>query len=549
MSASIFVFARWAGAHCARLLAACCLVSACIVGAARATTQAEGAELRRLILEAHEPRPNLRPGRDARQHALAFYARRAHALAWMRDDGPVPTPAAGAAEAVAMLSDAQTRGLRPGDYDAAWLRAQLSAPLDRKAALRFDASLTLGVVRYLLDASLGRIDPGLAGMHLPVRRDRAAVDAAIDRVVGSDAPASAVAAFEPDLRLYRDLLGQLADQRRLANEGPLPALPPIRGKLVPGDRVDGLPALAERLRRYGDLGDSPDAPPPERYEGGLVEAVKRFQERHGLDPDGVVGRQTLAALAVPPAARVRQIELSLERLRWLGRRPPGRFVAINIPEYRLWAVPPTGSSAAPLEMRVIVGASVTATPVFTDAIEAVELNPYWNVPPSIASKELYPKLVRDPGYLAREQMELLGAAGGDLRRALASGRARLRQKPGELNALGKIKFVMPNAFNVYLHDTPARQLFERSRRDFSHGCIRLQRPFELALFALADQPNWDAAAIEQAIAEGRNRSVPLAAPIEVLILYSTVNIGAVGRVRFLPDVYGQDDKLARALGD
>ncbi len=427
MSASLVRLARSAGANCARLLAACCLVSTCVVGAAWGTTSSEVAELRRPILEAREPRPNLRPGHDARQHALAFYARRDHALAWIRDDGPVPVPAAGAVEAVAMLSDAQTRGLRPDDYDAAWLRSQLSVPLDREAALRFDALLTLGVVRYLLDASLGRIDPVLVGMHLPVRHDRAAVDAAVDRVVGSDAPASAAAAFEPDLRLYRDLLGQLTRHRRLVNEGPLPALPSISGKLAPGDHVDGLPALAERLRRYGDLDASPDAPPPERYEGSLVEAVKRFQERHGLDPDGVVGRQTLAALAVPPQARVRQIELSLERLRWIGRRPPGRFIAINIPEYRLWAVPQTGSSAAPLEMRVIVGASVTATPVFADAIEAVELNPYWNVPPSIASKELYPKLVRDPGYLAREQMELLGDTGG--RSAQCAG-----ERPGASSA-------------------------------------------------------------------------------------------------------------------
>ena len=497
-----------------------------------------------------------------------------------------------AAQVVAVLAQAATHGLRTRDYDLDWLQAQLPLTLERGAAARFDVRLTRAFVRYLMDLNLGRVDPASLGLHLRVRDDRAALGNEIDAILANEAPAIAAAALAPDLSLYRDLLPLLAQWRVRAEGTPPPALPAYAGVLKPGDALDEPTALMERLRWLGDLGERPgqgDRPerarppqrveppervdPPERgaladereaggyaaaahrlrYDGELVAAVKRFQQRHGLEPDGVLGAQTRAALDVAPAQRVQQIELSLERMRWLGRRPAGRFIAINIPEYRLWAVPAMsrGDAAATnvLEMRVIVGATVTATPVFHDAIESIEFNPFWNVPPSIASKELYPKLARDPGYLARQEMQWLGDAGDNAQAALASGRARIRQKPGALNALGTIKFVMPNAFNVYLHDTPSRTLFSRSRRDFSHGCIRLERPRDLAQWILADQPRWDALAIDQAISDGRNRTVALASSVPVLILYSTVNVDVDGRIRFLPDLYGLDAKLARALAE
>jgi murein L,D-transpeptidase YcbB/YkuD len=201
-------------------------------------------------------------------------------------------------------------------------------------------------------------------------------------------------------------------------------------------------------------------------------------------------------------------------------------------------------------MAVVVGKAASGTPVFVDAVEAVEVNPYWNVPRSIASKELYPKLARDAGWLASQQMELLGRAdlrGDGLRQALASGAARLRQRPGPNNALGRVKLVMPNAHDVYLHDTPARALFGRSRRDFSHGCIRLERPLELAAFALAGRPEGTTAALQAAIDEGTNRTLRVAPPIPVLIFYATVNVDADGRPRFMPDVYGHDARLDAAL--
>ena len=369
--------------------------------------------------------------------------------------------------------------------------------------------------------------------------------------LAADSAAAAVAAVAPRLPLHRSLLTVLAERRRLAALPPPPPLPPSGSRpapVTPGDTWPGVDALAERLLREGDLHPDAVRPATGRYEGALVAAVQAFQSRHGLDADGVIGAQTRAALEVPAARRVRQVEVSLERLRWIGDTPPAPFVAINIPEFRLWAV--RGDGSPPLSMGVVVGRTVTGTPVFVDAIDAVELNPYWNVPPSIASRELYPKLARDPGYLASQQMELLGGAGlsGEpLRRALAAGSARIRQRPGALNALGKVKFVMPNAHNVYLHDTPARALFERGRRDFSHGCVRLQHPFDLAEFALGDSLGGSDEQLAGAAALGERRVLRLRAPIPVLVMYSTVNVSPDGRARFLPDIYGLDARLEAAL--
>jgi murein L,D-transpeptidase YcbB/YkuD len=359
-------------------------------------------------------------------------------------------------------------------------------------------------------------------------------------------PRQAVASIEPALPPYRALVAALPTWRARAAGPPPPALPPVRGKVVPGDAWPGVEALHARLLAEGDLPAAAPVPADGRYAGGLPDAVRRFQARHGLEPDGVLGALTLAELAVPAADRVRRIELTLERLRWLGVTPAGRYVAVNLPEFRLWAIDEGGRVA--LSMAVVVGRTATRTPVFVDAIEAVEFHPYWNVPRSIAVNELHPALARDPGRLAAQHMELIGDGGhADLRAALASGAVRLRQRPGPWNALGRVKFVMPNAHDVYLHDTPARTLFERSRRDFSHGCIRLEDPAGLAAFALRGRPEADPAAVDALLAAGRNRVVPVAAPIPVVIFYATVNVGGDGRPRFLPDLYGHDARLDRAL--
>ena len=283
----------------------------------------------------------------------------------------------------------------------------------------------------------------------------------------------------------------------------------------------------------------------------------RFQDRHGLAADGQLGKQPIAALNLPLAARVLQIELALERLRWLPDLTGWPVIAINIPSYRLWVFTDANRDETPaLTMRVVVGRAVTAlqTPVFVGEMRYLELNPYWNVPPSILHTEILPRIGRDPGYLQREDMEIVAgtsAMGSTVDAAalagLEKGSLRVRQRPGPKNALDGIKFVLPNTMNIYLHGTPAQRLFANTRRDFSHGCIRLEDPLGLATFVLRDQPAWSRERLDAAIASGLSARADLSAPIPVVIFYTTAIATSAGTAMFLPDVYGYDRKLVDAL--
>jgi len=261
---------------------------------------------------------------------------------------------------------------------------------------------------------------------------------------------------------------------------------------------------------------------------------------------------------VPPAMRIVQIVLSLERMRWIPEPAGGALIAINIPSFQLWAFA-DGANAdrATLTMPVVAGRAMrTETPVFIGEMRYVEFSPYWNVPTSILRNEILPQLATDPNYLVREQMEVVSTRreqlppmtdGGTAIAALHSGEARLRQRPGPKNALGGVKFGLPNAMDIYLHATPASQLFERARRDFSHGCIRVGEPAALAQFVLRGRREWTPAQIEAAMTSGVNRTVPLEAPIPVIVFYTTAIVDAEGRARFLDDIYGHDRRLLAAL--
>ncbi len=484
---------------------------------------------------------------EAVRRAVAdAWASAGHAPRYVEPEPPHRATAL-ARETVDALADAPLRGLDPEAYAARAWRDALDAPRDAAGAARLEAGLALAFGRHLADAGFGRVDPRALGHDLPSRRRAEALAPSVRDAIAAPTAAVALDAVEPALPTYRALKAVLPHWRARAAAPTPAALPRVPRKVEPGDAWAGADALRARLVAEGELAADASAAPPGRYDAATADAVRRFQARHGLEPDGVIGVATLAALQATPAARVRQIELTLERLRWIGPVPRGRWIAVNIPEYRLWAI--DGGRVA-TSMAVVVGSSVTGTPVFVDAVEAVELNPYWNVPRSIASKELYPRLARDAGWLASEHMELIGGAGAHgegLRQALASGTARLRQRPGADNALGRVKLVMPNAHDVYLHDTPSRALFSRSRRDFSHGCIRLQRPVELAAFVLAGRPEGEPAALQAAIDAGANRTLRVAPPVPVMIFYATVNVGEDGRPRFLPDVYGHDARLDAAL--
>jgi murein L,D-transpeptidase YcbB/YkuD len=286
------------------------------------------------------------------------------------------------------------------------------------------------------------------------------------------------------------------------------------------------------------------------YTEPLQKAVQQFQARHGLAATGLIGAETVAALNVPVDARIRQIELNLERWRWLPQDLGDRYVLVNIPEMRLRVYE---GDRVPLTMAVVVGTPDTPTPIFNDQMRYVVLSPYWNVPDSIAQGETVPGLVKDPTYLTRNNMEIVDKSGkaipvSDMDMD-ALDQYRFRQRPGKANSLGLVKFMFPNEHNVYLHDTPADSLFARAGRAFSHGCVRVENPMALAEYVLRDQPTWDTKAITAAMHAGTETQVSLTAPLPVYLGYWTAGVDEAGTLHFRPDVYGIDADQQKRLAE
>jgi murein L,D-transpeptidase YcbB/YkuD len=479
---------------------------------------------------------------------------------WFTPDGPRPAVNGALRE----LKAAADRGLAPEDYDLGSLERQIEAAKgstrEPDAIARADFALSATMLQFLSDLRFGRVRPQRVEPRYSAPAKEWAFAAELREAVARDRLAAMIDAAEPAFPQYARLKRLLAEYRALAAQ-PAPMLPPLaspRSKIAAGDTYVGVPALRAALVRLGDLAADPASPTDDRYSATLAEAVWRFQARHGLLPDGILGKDTLAALNVPIATRVHQIVLSLERLRWLPDFAPGPLIAINIPSFQLWAFADTPDADRPtLSMPVVVGRAMRSeTPVFIGEMRYVEFSPFWNVPRGILRNELLPRLASDPSYLEREDMEIvsirrdgraLASEDGAGIAALRSGEARLRQRPGPRNPLGGVKFVLPNTMDIYLHATPARDLFERSRRDFSHGCIRVREPEALAQFVLRGQPEWTPAAIEAAMGSGVNRTVALARPVPVIVFYTTAIVDAEGRARFLADIYGHDRTLQRAL--
>ena len=491
---------------------------------------------------------------------------------WWEDGRPAPV----AHRAVALLETAASHGLAPEDYGAGALRAAVAAaeqgPFPSPAqAAGLTSALNAALLRYLQHLHAGRIDPRVAHQRVllpePARFDAAS---ALHEALASGRLDMAVDAAVPRLQQYEALRLALLRYRELAGQPAwghrLPALPPaaVRGRaatLEAGQPWPGLEALALRLRLLGDLmpdaAAAPAVQPPQAavYAGALVDAVKAFQRRHGLVDDGVIGRATWQALQVLPAQRVRQIELSLERLRWTPLLQGPRMIVINVPEFVLRAYEvDRGQIQVKLAMKVIVGrARANRTPLFSEPMRRIEFSPYWNVPASIARHELVPQLRRSPsdfsalGYeFVTGRGEVVSTLRPELLDAVLAGNARIRQRPGPKNALGDIKFVFPNNDAIYLHHTPAVDLFQRDRRDFSHGCIRLEDPLALARFVLARRTDWPEERIRAAMAAGSLSQLVLDEPLPVLITYGTA-LAVQGQVHFFEDIYGHDAELARAL--
>ena len=469
-------------------------------------------------------------------------------------------PSAGASRAIDLLMSAADDGLVPADYRAVVLGGEartlgsMAVP-DTARAHAFAAALDAAMQRYLHDLHLGRVDPRALDFRV-ARRTREPTDfAALARSAAQAGRLpQVVAELRPTLPQYEQLRAALARYRALQRDDTIP-FSAMRSAAGGAPRLDRA-ALRRRLVLLGDLPRA--ALDANAGEAELVEALERFQRRHGLAVDGVAGPVTLRALAVPVATRVRQLELALERLRWLPDPSREAFIGINIAMFRLWAWDPSPRNQAPLDMAVVVGRALdTHTPVLTERMRYVVFRPYWNVPSSIVQKEILPALARDPGTLQRQDLEIVKGGGDDARPVpvtpenialLRAGSLRLRQRPGPRNSLGLVKFIFPNDADVYLHGTPAQQLFDRARRDFSHGCVRVEDPVALAHWVLRDQPAWTVERIEAAMNSDAPQRVDLPRPLPVILFYITAMANpADGTLQFAEDIYGHDARLERAL--
>ncbi len=480
---------------------------------------------------------------------------------WVRDGRPT----AQAVQAVAILEAAAEEGLFPQHYNAAALnRALLAAQegegLSPEGALRFEGDLTAAMTAYLTDLHFGQIDPRRIQENFTVRAPDSFDPAAhLQRAVRENRLPEAMLEAAPRFPLYAELRRVLAQYRAMAADPVFSELwrtplPPLPGrKLEIGEPYNGMGLVILRLIALGDLpGNTPLA---ERFEGHIVKGIMDFQTRHGLAPDGVIGRLTLAQLNASPAARARQVELSMERLRWTPLMHAPRMIAVNIPEHILEAYEVRdGEIHMQTDMRVIIGSALdTRTPLFDGQMRFIEFSPYWNVPLSIARSETVPKILRDPGYFESQGFEFVTSDGRvvttlsleDLE-AVRQGRMRIRQRPGPKNALGDIKFIFPNKDSIFLHHTPSTNLFDKQRRDLSHGCIRVEDPVGLAKFVLQHDPVWDEERIREAMGAGVSSTLRLREPVQVVLAYNTVQVRD-GKVHFFADIYGQDKVLDQAL--
>lgn len=485
------------------------------------------------------------PGRDTEIVAAltGFYQGRDFRPAWTEDER---RNARGAA-AIEVLRRAGEDGLEPGDY---------TVDLTRGGAAAIEVGISRAVLRYACDLRAGRVTPDPAddgGFYLP-RRPKPLCAALAG---AADAPDIAIylAGFAPKSPEYARLKATLARYRDLAAAGGWTSVSASAGAaLKVGMRDPRVGELRRALAERAD-GTGETAGEQELFDFDLETALRRFQTRHGLAADGVFGPATQAALDVPVEARIRQIVRNLERRRSMPDELGRRHLLVNLADFTLTLA---DGPRIVFEARVIVGAPYQRSPVFSVAVTAVELNPYWRVPDRIARLELLPHIQGDPNYLADNNLQVLTIRNGRTVvvdpetvdwSALGPDRFPylLRQEPGLENALGRIKLQMPNRWDVYLHDTPARELFERTVRSFSHGCIRVQNPFDLAALLVGPDTGWDRGALYEAAANGERRMLRLKEPVPVHIVYLTARINRDGSVHFRDDVYGRDRALDAAL--
>lgn len=491
----------------------------------------------------------------ARSALPAFYEARAFRPVWTESD-----ERSRLASLVRAIRRSELHGLDPEAYHLEALESLAALPSSTLAdagsradleLLATDAFLVLG--SHLLH---GRVNPETIDPEWLADRRNTRLENVLADAVALDRIEDALFDLAPRQLRYRRMIDAGQELRQVIAAGGWSRIPDgptlqvgdtgLRVRMLKDRLLGGMP-----MDDGGLLGDSG----PDVFDDLLTDAVRRFQTRHGLEADGLVGRSTLAALNVPASGRLRQIEINLERWRWLPDDLGARHIEVNIPAFDTRVI----ANDVPVAIhRSVVGRSSRATPVFSGTMTHLVLAPFWHVPPTIAAVDKLPAIKADLSVIAAEHMTLLDMAtnrpidpaavdwesmtGADFNRTY-----RLRQDPGPHNALGNVKFIFPNGHNVYLHDTPSRDLFERTARDLSSGCIRVDRALDLAEYLLRDRPEWNRARIDEVARGTVERTIPLAEPIQVHLLYWTAWMDEHGAIQFRDDIYGLDDIVWRAL--
>ncbi len=500
---------------------------------------------------------------DYQPQVQQFYDDRNYELAWTRDGEPT----AEATALITLFANAAQKGLKPEDYDASrWpQRVQQikkirtthdTSDTAQDAIAEFDAAMTISSMRFVSDLHIGRINPQWMNFDIDEPAKRAAFnlpDFVNDQLVDADNVPSTVATVEPQNPMYAATENALSEYLQLAKEQdstPPQPLPGVAKTVSVGGYYPALKPLLERLQFEGLASTTA---PTQVYSEALSASVKTYQERHGLTADGKLTQATIDSLNVPMDTRVMQLSDSLERWRWL----PDNFIQprllVNLPEFFVRAYDPDHSLA--FKMRVVVGQAQGnhATPVFVRTMRYVVFRPYWNLPGSIVKREIMGHLNKSGiGYLAAHGYEAYKNDGTVVTSFtaddIAHQRYSVRQKPGPKNSLGLVKFLFPNEYDVYMHSTPELSLFDLTRRDRSHGCVRLQHADQMAAWVLQDQGDWDIDKVTQAMnSGGDNKTVNLKTTLPVVLTYLTGNADEDGSVHFFDDIYGYDQQLNAAL--
>jgi murein L,D-transpeptidase YcbB/YkuD len=491
----------------------------------------------------------------------ALYRNLSYQPIWVGDSGPKPQ----CGDMIEAIRDSYKEGLNPDNYDI----KEIDYTLSRIKAVsgsgklatpellaELDILLSNSFLKYASDLLYGQISPEQINIELVYGEKPVDLNGLLVTAVNENKIGETLNNLLPDYPVYGRLKTALVEYREYEAEGGWKPIPTGQ-KLKKGARGERVTALKERLVVTGELDSS--ALGSDVFDAAVEEAIRKYQETNGLYVDGVVGDSTLESLNVPAGERVNQIELTLERWRMLPKSLGPKFVLVNIANYHLYAVE---NNKDAVSMRIVVGKPKWNTPIFSEQMTHIVFNPYWNIPPSIFRDDIAPMIKSDPDYMANRNIQAVGlemeqvegtdeteiaSAKEEYLSKVLSGSYRLRQNPGPSNPLGRVKFLFPNKHSVYLHDTPNRGYFQRAQRNFSHGCIRVEKPIELAEFVLSADPSWTDDTVRAAINRGRTRTVDVPVPVTVYIMYFTAWANEDGSVSFHKDIYGLDEVLQNAL--